>query len=84
MTIAEAIKHCNEVAEDHTKYNLYGGVESCDECAEEHRQLARWLEELQAITDILTEYGLEKENHVDTIRYIFGKFKKIADIIDND
>lgn len=46
-SIEEAIKHCEEVAEEHTKYNFYGGFESCDECAKEHRQLAEWLRELQ-------------------------------------
>lgn len=47
MIIDEAIKHAEEVAEEHTKYNRYGGFESCDECAEEHRQLAEWLKELR-------------------------------------
>ena len=49
MTIEEAIIHCEEVAEEHTKYNFYGGYESCDECAKEHRQLAKWLEELKSL-----------------------------------
>ena len=48
MTPDEAIKHAEEVAEEHTKYNRYGGFESCDECAKEHRQLAEWLKELKA------------------------------------
>lgn len=48
MSISDAIKHCEEVAEEHTKYNFYGGYESCDECASEHRQLAEWLRELKA------------------------------------
>jgi hypothetical protein len=39
MTLDEAIKHCEEVAEK---------LCICDECAEEHRQLAEWLRELQA------------------------------------
>ena len=40
MTIEEAIRHCYEVAESLRKSN------PCDTCAEEHEQLARWLEEL--------------------------------------
>ena len=36
MALEEAIKHCNEIAEDR-----------CDECGMEHRQLAEWLKELQ-------------------------------------
>ena len=51
MTIDEAIRHCEEVAEEHTKYNFYGGYESCDECAEEHRQLAEWLRELKQLRE---------------------------------
>lgn len=51
MTIDEAIKHCEEVAKKHTKYNIYGGFESCDECADEHRQLAEWLKELKSLKE---------------------------------
>ena len=51
MTLDEAIKHCEEVAEEHTKYNRYGGFESCDECAKEHRQLANWLKELKQLRE---------------------------------
>ncbi|MGN0592859.1 MAG: hypothetical protein ACI4JQ_06410 [Ruminococcus sp.] len=36
MTIEEAIQHCYDVAN-----------KVCDECAEEHLQLAKWLEELK-------------------------------------
>lgn len=52
MTLDEAIKHCLEVAEEHTKYNSFGGFESCDECAKEHRQLAKWLTELKELREI--------------------------------
>ena len=38
MTLDEAIKHCEEVAEKDC---------ICEECASEHRQLAEWLKELQ-------------------------------------
>lgn len=41
MTIDEAIKHCEEVAEEQEK-------NECNECAAEHRQLAEWLKELKA------------------------------------
>ena len=56
MTIEEAIKHCEEVAEtcefeasrcDETdrfeQHEMYG----LGKCAAEHRQLAEWLRELQ-------------------------------------
>lgn len=51
MTLDEAIKHAEEVAVEHTKYNRYGGFESCDKCAEEHRQLADWLKELKQLRE---------------------------------
>ena len=38
MTLEEAIKHAEEVA-----------ATSCDECREEHEQLAAWLKELKEI-----------------------------------
>lgn len=62
MTIEEAIKHCKEVAEEQKRrlaicskseeYCLKECVQtvipekSCLDCAEEHEQLAKWLEEL--------------------------------------
>lgn len=56
MTLDEAIKHCEEVAEsEEQKYKDWKGdyshlkkIDSCIECAEEHRQLAKWLKELKA------------------------------------
>lgn len=55
LTLEEAISHCLEVAEEHTKYNSFGGFESCDECAKEHRQLAEWLQELKEAKRLLKE-----------------------------
>lgn len=65
MTISEAISHAREVAETNKanansiENNMYipssvdkgGLVENCVKCAEEHEQLAKWLEELKAIKD---------------------------------
>ena len=58
MTLEEAIKHCEEVADKYdTELNLINcGIsnESCDnciECASEHRQLAEWLRLLKEITE---------------------------------
>lgn len=42
MTLDEAIKHCNEVAEAIA-------ASGCEECAKEHRQLADWLTELKQL-----------------------------------
>lgn len=41
MTLQEAIEHCKEVASGATEQG------KCAECADDHRQLAEWLEELQ-------------------------------------
>lgn len=49
MTIDEAIKHCEEVAD----YDCYD--EKQFECASEHRQLAEWLKELKRDREALTE-----------------------------
>ena len=58
MTLEEAIKRCEEVAEKFdTELNLINcGIsnESCDDClqyAKEHRQLAEWLKALKEIWD---------------------------------
>lgn len=56
MTIDEAIKHCEEVAEANertckAKPNV--NLEKYIECAAEHRQLAEWLKELKRYK----EYG---------------------------
>lgn len=55
MTLDEAIKHAEEVAEG--QYNLYDYylqhgeqddyVQDCLKCGTEHRQLAKWLKELK-------------------------------------
>ena len=61
MTIDEAIQHAREVAEIHRnndKLNKTLGKGSpyyntgCIKCAEEHEQLADWLEELKAIKEM--------------------------------
>lgn len=61
MTIDEAIKHCDEVAEDneidsrlYTDLDPYKASE-CAECANDHRQLAEWLRELQRYRFEITE-----------------------------
>lgn len=57
MTLDEAIKHCEEVAEAEEKKarKLNDGTMStrikCEECAKEHRQLATWLKVLKEIWD---------------------------------
>ena len=48
MTLEQAIKHCYEVAEK----------EQCYACAEEHLQLASWLEELKELREKQAEGGI--------------------------
>ena len=50
MTIIEAIKHARDKAKEQRYYaNFEKGkmYRSCVKCAEEHEQLAKWLEELK-------------------------------------
>ena len=72
MTIDEAISHAREVAEiqrNNDKLNKTLGKSSpyyntdCIKCAEEHEQLADWLEELK-------EY---KENQHRSLRHMYEK-----------
>ena len=84
MTLDEAIKHAREKAEEQRKDNdtcvvkegygckdcAYYYSKPCIECAEEHEQLADWLEELK-------EY---KENKHRSLRYMYEKgYKKAID-----
>lgn len=69
MTIDEAIKHAEIVAEANKSAN-------CIECAEEHQQLADWLKELKALRK-------EKENNtIFSIPYNLGEVR--YKIIDDD
>ena len=67
MTLDEAILHAREVAERNRKQykNCPSDrtdirYQTCEECAEEHKQLAEWLEELKFIrqwkSDIMDEF----------------------------
>lgn len=62
MTLDEAIKHCKEKAEELREYSDVLSetsttpkgkeISDCLECAEEHEQLAEWLEELKARREV--------------------------------
>ena len=72
MTIDEAITRAREVAkkkmqeyEKHYDKDAYYYPRQCKKCAEEHKQIAEWLEELKAIksdgfTDDLLNMGFTK------------------------
>jgi biotin-(acetyl-CoA carboxylase) ligase len=58
MTLDEAIKHSEEVAEEKEKQawesqlqEEYEKIKPCKKCAEEHRQLAEWLKELKQLRE---------------------------------
>lgn len=68
MTLDEAIKHAREVAEKNRKNCKPNSIiiqnrwADSTMCAEEHEQLAGWLEELKAIREIVT---LKKPDDMD-------------------
>ena len=53
MTLEEAIKHCEEIAEEERSMCVPG----CDKCADEHLQLAEWLKELKAFREGLPAFN---------------------------
>lgn len=73
MTLDEAIKHCEEVAEKkEASYKVelalgLGTNADCKDCAEEHQQLAEWLRELKEqrkIQDILLQFLVDGESDI--------------------
>ena len=71
MTIDEAIKHAEEVADlcedSASRYDMTDSLEShmaCKDgkCAEEHRQIAEWLKELKLYREI---FGSMEFEHID-------------------
>lgn len=67
LTLEDAIKHAKEVADmnynDAEKFGSNDSVENymkanCMKCAEQHEQLAEWLEELRSYKDVEERYKL--------------------------
>ena len=61
MTLDEAIKHAEEVAEEQEKLckvndSFNFSQPKWRECAEEHRQLAEWLKELKTYREIIEQW----------------------------
>ena len=79
MTLDEAIAHAREVAEDkradadwkfrHGRLN----ADDCISCAEEHEQLAEWLEELKAYREIGTVEGYKSAIECYTKEYLLRR-----------
>ena len=65
LTLEDAITHAKEVAEKNYRCANFESIDSIDDdiktncikCAEEHEQLADWLEELKSYKEA-EEYGL--------------------------
>lgn len=90
MTLSEAIKHCEEVAEkndniaDTFEETLKNKI-ACRECASEHRQLAEWLRELKMYREIFEKVGKTLADNgytMDDLDTILGKEKKGAKVND--
>ena len=90
MTLDEAILHAREVAERNRKQykNCPSDrtdirYQTCEECAEEHEQLAEWLEELKFIrqwkSDIMDEFCKYDCNSIEEV-YKRGYGKALFDI----
>ena len=77
MTIDEAIEHAREVAEKVRKSInsavTIQGEKTCIACAEEHEQLAEWLEELKAYKAIGTVEGYKNAIECYTKEYMIRK-----------
>lgn len=83
MTLDEAIKHSEEVAEEHERrLKVYENLDedrplfkeeenACKKCAEEHRQLSKWLRELKAYRDKSQER--DDENCDDILESIYAE-----------
>lgn len=67
MNLDDAIKHCEEIAMDKTNLaqTLWDSKEKarCEECAEEHNQLAQWLIELKMLKTEQQSSGSENPNN---------------------
>ena len=84
MTLDEAIKHAEEVAEKNDRRaesvrnrpissaDFYHEEESCSKCAAEHRQLAEWLKELKAHREAWMKVVSEVDQHTEI--YSDGEF----------
>ena len=92
MTLDEAIKHAREVAEDkradadwkfrHGRLN----ADDCISCAEEHDQLADWLEDYKKLKsideDLRLKYCYEDLSEADNLGYLRGYNKAISEVDD--
>ena len=83
MTLDEAIVHAREVSERNRKQWKNCPADrrdiehkTCEQCAEEHEQLAEWLEELKAYREIGTVEGYKSAIECYPEEYIIRKSNK--------
>lgn len=83
LSIDEAIAHAREVAEtcecEASKYDMCDSYESQvaykeGKCAEEHEQLAEWLEELKALR-LLLDWAIECDFGLDSFPEEYATYK---------
>ena len=84
LTIDEAIKHCNDKAEElrcdfHTKTNR-SDRNDCLECAKEHEQLAEWLTELK---ELRKEKPCGTWTRVQNMRWVIWRCSNCNQLADN-
>ena len=69
LSIDEAIAHAREVASRKFDDRVH-----CISCAEEHEQLAKWLEELKALR-LLLDWAIECDFGLDSFPAAYAKYK---------
>ena len=89
MTLDEAIKHARDKANEQKYYASFERgkhIQSCIECAEEHEQLARWLEDYKKLKsideDLRLKYCYEDLSEADNLGYLRGYNKAISEVED--
>ena len=92
LDLESAIKHCEEVAEEQERIStqcdrdLFDHIDSCRECASDHRQLAEWLKELKKYRAIFEKVGkilADNGYTIDDLDTIFGKVNEEVNADDN-
>ena len=91
MKIDEAIKHCEEVMMENLEKTKDRNASdpiaiNCFECADEHRQLAKWLKELKAHREawekVKSELWMEGMNMTGEYKGVWIRYRDIERVID--
>ena len=72
LTLDEAIKHCEEKEQEQA-------LNSCFACAEEHKQLAEWLKQLQEVKKIVDDWHTIRDIQ-DAVDAMGCYFERIVDV----